>query len=64
MLKKNYKDVYGCTATIQELSNGTFQARSWTSGGRSIRDTNHKSFNAALSALKRDSDGLKEVSEN
>lgn len=61
MVKRFFQDAYGCTAKITELSDGKFRAQSYTRDGRKIRDTTHKNEKAALSALRRDTDGLKEI---
>lgn len=57
-MKKHYKDLYGCTATLTIRPDGTAHVTSKTASGKTIRSTNHKSEQAARAAMQRDSDGL------
>lgn len=55
-MKKQYKDFYGCTATITQRTEGArLIIRLQT--GKKIKDSVHKNFNTAASAMYRCSDG-------
>ena len=59
-MTKRYKDFYGCTARITENEDGA-RLVIRTGAGKKVKDSRHKNFPCARSAMYRSSDGWHEI---
>lgn len=60
-MKKNYKDFYGCTASITVARDGRAKLVMRTAGGKLIARGEYKTERGARIAMGRSSDGWRQI---